>query len=155
LQREDLTGDDPSNRTPGGSEECNIEANEGDENFLTSNIPHRDGDTDDGDDVFAQTHSNGTDDKQTATTETLNTPHSRNGHDHIDNVGDNSNDEWVIDTGILEESGAVVEDEVDSGELLPRLNEDTTEGTESDLVLGKPEAVNVRTFTKGFFLLPY
>jgi len=91
----------------------NVEANEGDENFLASNVLHRDGDTDDGDDVFAQTHSNGTDEKETATTEALNTPHSRNGHNHIDNVGDNGNYEWVGDAGILEEGGAIVEDEVD------------------------------------------
>lgn len=131
MEREDFTGDDPSNRTPGGGKEClgnsstlyqkstkrigthNVEANEGDQHFLTSNILHRDGGTNDGDDVFAKTHANSTDEKETATAEALNTPHSRNGHDDIDDISNNGNDEWVADSGILEESCAVVKDEVD------------------------------------------
>jgi hypothetical protein len=36
---------------------------------------------------------------------------------------------------------------------LPCLNEDTSEGTESDLVFGKLEAISVRTFAKGFLFL--
>ena len=130
MEREDFTGDDPSNRTPGGGKEClenvstldqstkrigthNVETNECDQNFLTSNILHRDGNTNDGDDVFAQTHANSTNEKEATTAEAFNTPHSRNGHNHIDDVGNDGNDEWVFDSGILEEGGAIVKDEVD------------------------------------------
>ena len=134
MEREDFTSDDPSNRTPGGGKEClknsstlhrtnqrietyNVEANEGDQNFLASNILHRDGNTDDGDDVFAQTHANSTNEKEAATAESLNTPHSRNGHDHIDHVGNDGNDERVSYAGILEKGSAVVKDEVDLGNI--------------------------------------
>ena len=46
-----------------------------------------------------------------------------------------------------------VEDEVDAGELLPRLNEDARDGTESDLVVRESEAVEVRALTPLLFVL--
>ena len=45
-----------------------------------------------------------------------------------------------------------VEDKVDTRELLPRLNEDTGESTEEDLVVRELEAIGVRTLAK-FLLL--
>ena len=46
-----------------------------------------------------------------------------------------------------------VEDEVDTGELLPRLDEDTGEGTEGDLVVAGLEAVSVAGLAKLLLLL--
>jgi len=54
--------------------------------------------------------------------------HARNGHEHIDDVGGDGDQEGVTNTRILKEVGTVVEDEVDTGELLPHLDEDTSEG---------------------------
>jgi len=54
--------------------------------------------------------------------------HVRDSHEHVDDVGGNGDQEGVTNTRILEEAGTVVEDEVDTGELLPRLDEDTSEG---------------------------
>ena len=49
--------------------------------------------------------------------------------------------------------GTVVEDEVDTGELLPRLDEDTSEGTEKDLVFTGAETVAVGGLAHLLFLL--
>ena len=49
-----------------------------------------------------------------------------------------------MDARVLEEDGTVIEDEVDTGQLLPRLNEDTSECTEEDLVVAGAEAVEIR-----------
>ena len=46
-----------------------------------------------------------------------------------------------------------VEDEVDTGELLPRLDEDAGEGTEEDLVVGRAEAVGVGALAAVLLLL--
>lgn len=45
-----------------------------------------------------------------------------------------------------------VEDEVDTGELLPCLDEDTRESTEGDLVVAGAEAVGVRALTVALLL---
>ena len=54
----------------------------------------------------------------------------------------NDHDESSYDA--IQRLRLTVEDEVDAGELLPRLNEDTRHGTEEDLVVGELEAVEVR-----------
>jgi len=54
--------------------------------------------------------------------------HARNSHEHADDVGGDGDQEGVMNTRILEEVGTVVEDGVNTGELLPRLDEDTSEG---------------------------
>ena len=58
-----------------------------------------------------------------------------------------------MNTRVLEEHGAVIEDEVDACELLPCLNKDTSEGTEEDLVVAGAEAVEVRRLAQLFLLL--
>jgi hypothetical protein len=54
---------------------------------------------------------------------------------------------------VLEENGTVIEDEVDTRQLLPRLDEDTGEGTEEDLVVTRSEAVKVRRLAQLLLLL--
>ena len=46
--------------------------------------------------------------------------HARNSHEH-DDVGGDGDQEGVTNTRILEEVGTIVEDEVDTSELLPAL----------------------------------
>ena len=50
-----------------------------------------------------------------------------------------------MDSSVCEESGAEVEDEIDTSKLLPGLEEDTRESTEADAIVGGSEAVKVRT----------
>ena len=49
AKREDFTGDDPSDRTPSGGEEGDVDANESDQNLLSGRVRGRDRDTDDSD----------------------------------------------------------------------------------------------------------
>jgi len=57
VEREDFTGDDPSNGTPGGSEEGNIDADESNQNFLSGSVRGRNRDANDGNQEFAKTHA--------------------------------------------------------------------------------------------------
>lgn len=145
VEREDLTNDDPGDWAPGGSEEGDVDTHEGDEDFLAGEIAVGEGDTADGDDVFTEAHTDGTDEEKPSTTETFNTPDTREGHSDVDDVGGDRNEEGVGDTRALEERRTEVEDEVDTGELLPALERHTGEHTERDLVgLARAEAVDVR-----------
>jgi hypothetical protein len=80
---------------------------------LTRKVFHGDGNTNDGNDELADTHSNSSYEKEPATTETFDTPDARKGHADVDNIGRNSNKETVADARVLEEGCAIVEDEVD------------------------------------------
>ena len=84
---------------------------------MTGDVLDRDGDANDSNKELADAHASSADEEETATTETLNTPHARKRHHHVDHVGDNSNNEGVRDARVLEESSAVVKDEVDTSEL--------------------------------------
>lgn len=148
---EDFGSDDPSDRTPSRSEKGNVNANKGDEDFLTGLVCDGDGDTDDGDQVLAYQHTSGTDEEKTTTSDVVYSPECGDGHDDVDDVGDDGDDEGVGETGIGEEGGTIVEDEVDTGELLPTLEEDTGEGTEEDLVGTHLEAIGIGALTY-FFL---
>jgi len=83
----DFTNNDPSDGTPGGSETGDVQAHEGDKGFLTGLVVNGDGDTNDSDEELADTHPCGTPDEEGTTTESLDTPHAGDGHEHIDNVG--------------------------------------------------------------------
>lgn len=148
VEREDLAGDDPGNWSPSSSEEGDVDADEGDQDLLSGQVGVRDGNTDDGDDVLAEEHTSGTDEEERTTTSTVNEPDTRNGHADVDDVGGNGDQERIRNTRALEEGRAVVEDEVDTGELLPSLEEDTGQDTEQDLVVGHLEAVGVRRFAQ-------
>jgi len=49
VEREDLTGNDPSDRTPCGGEEGDVDADESNQNLLSGDVRGRDRDTNDGD----------------------------------------------------------------------------------------------------------
>jgi len=143
VEGEDLTGNNPGNWTPRRSEEGDVDTDEGDQNLLSGGVGSGNGDTDDGDHELAKAHPDGTNQKQLPTTKPLNTPHTGEGHEHVDDVGGDGYQERVGNTRVLEEDGTVVEDEVDTGELLPCLDEDAGEGTEKDFIVGGTEAVEV------------
>lgn len=151
VEREDLASDDPSDWSPSSSEEGDVDADEGDEDLLSGQVGVRDGNTDDSDDVLAEEHTSGTDEEERTTASTVNEPDTRNSHTDVDDVGGNGDQERILNTRALEEGRAVVEDEVDTSELLPSLKEDTGQDTEQDLVVSVLEAVEVRRFAQ--FLL--
>jgi len=129
VEREDFTGDDPSDGTPGGGEEGNVDADESNQNLLPSGVRHGDRDTDNGDQELANAHSGGSNQQQPSATKFLDTPHARKGHENTDDADDDGDQERVLNAGVLEENGTVVGDEVDTSELLPRLDKDTGEGS--------------------------
>src|SRR6187402_3627257 len=69
---------------------------------------------------------------------------------HIHGTGNHTDHEWVGDTSILEELGAIVEDKVDSSELLESLEETASCKSLPDTAL---KAVEVCCFAKGEFVL--
>lgn len=153
VEREDLTNNDPGDGAPGGGEGSNVDAHECDERLLAGGVVNGDGDADDCDEVLANTHNDGTPDEERATTKSLDTPHTGESHEDVYDVGSDGSEEGVGDTRVGEECSTVVEDEVDTSELLPCLDEDTGEGTESDLIVAGPEAIEVRRLAVTLLLL--
>lgn len=90
---------------------------------MSGQVVLRDGNTDDGDDVLAEEHTSSTDEEERTTTSTVNEPDTGNGHTDVDDVGGNGDQERIRNTRALEEGRAVVEDEVDTGELLPTVRD--------------------------------
>ena len=101
--------------------------------------------TDDGNDEFADGHADRTNEKQTAATETLDTPNAGDGHSNVDRGSGDRDEIGIADSGVCEESRAEIEDEVDASKLLPCLKEDTRESTEADAIVQCSEAVKVGT----------
>jgi hypothetical protein len=96
-----------------------INAHKCDQHTLTSQVVHRDGYANNRDQEFAHTHTNRTDKQQAAAAKPLDTPHARQGHEHVYDVCCNRDEERIRDTRIFKEGGTVVENEVDTRELLP------------------------------------
>ena len=117
VKREDLTADNPTDGTPCGGEEGDIDADESDQNLLPRSVRGRNRNTDDADQKLAEGHPSGADQEQLPTTKPLDTPHTRESHEHVDDIDGDSDQERVMNTRVLEEHGAVVDDEVDTGEL--------------------------------------
>lgn len=78
-------------------------------------------------------------------------PERGNSHTDVDDSGGNRDRERVGDAGCFEEGRAIVEDEVDTCELLPGLQEDTGKCAKENLVGAVLEAVEVRAFAEFLF----
>ena len=109
VERENLAGDDPCDGTPGGGEGGDVDTDEGDERLLARVVVDRDGDANDRDEILANTHDGSAVEEERAATEPLDTPHTRKGHEHVDDVGGDRDQEGVLDTRVLEEGRAVYE----------------------------------------------
>ena len=120
---------------------------------MSGSVLNRYRDTNDGDQELADAHPDGTDHKQSPSTEPLDTPHPRESHEDADDVEGDGDQERVGNPGVLEKRGTIVGDEVDAGELLPGLDEDTREGAEKEFVVGCAEAVSVRRLAQFLLVL--
>lgn len=147
LQGEDLADDDPGAGAPGGGEEEDVDADEGDHGGDGLGVVGQDG-ADDGDDELADDHAEGAPDEDGAAAEALNGPEGDGRRAHVDQVGDERDEERVLDRAErLEEGGAKVEDEVDTGPLLHHLQRRTQNGAAQVAALleqGALEAVEPR-----------
>lgn len=114
-QREDLADHDPSTRTPGAGEEEDVDADKGDHGAHGVGIVPI-GNSDNGHDELADYHAQGTPQQQGSTTDLLNGPERDWGRADVDDRGDHSQQERVLDrVQLLEEGSTEVEDEVDAG----------------------------------------
>ena len=112
YERIEFASDDPGNRTPGSSEEEDIDTHECNQGLLRSCVGGGSRNTDNGDNVFADAHTGSSDEEELTASEVINCPHARESRDDIDNVGHDRDDERVRDTSLSEECGSVVEDEL-------------------------------------------
>ena len=120
--------------------EENVDADEGDQSLLCHNIFDADAGTNTSDNELADSHSNSAEEQKRATSPSLNEVKTRKSRGDVNSGGNHRNGERVRDAGTLEERSAVVEDEVDTSELLESLEE-----TASSKALAKvaAEAVEV------------
>ena len=128
-KRENLADDDPRTRTPGGSEEENVDADECNHGADGFGIPSI-GRADNGNDELADDHAQSTPDEKGAATESLNGPERDRGGANIDEGGDKADKEGVADRPeLLEEGRSEVEDEIDTSPLLHHLQGSAENGT--------------------------
>lgn len=154
VEREDLADDDPRDWPPRRREEGDVDAHESDEHLLAREVRLRDGHTRDRDDELAHAHAHRADEQQPAASKALDAPHARERHEAVDNVRRDADEEGVLNARVLEEDRAVVEDEVDTGELLPCLKGHAREDAEGDLVrLAWREAILVGSNAELFLFL--
>ena len=128
-KREDLSNDHPRTRPPGGSEERDVEADEGNHSRDSGIIMFFDfasGNTNDTHDKLHDDHSRASDDEDLAATKTFDCPEGDGGGTDVDKCRDEGDEERILDRAErCEEDGSKVEDEVDTGQLLHHLHEDT------------------------------
>lgn len=74
-------------------------------------------------------HSDGTPQEKRTATEFINSPQTGKGGHNVDDGGDDGNGEGILNTGVLEVLCSVVEDEVNSRELLESLSGHSSELT--------------------------
>lgn len=113
LQREHFGDYDPCYWPPCRSKKGDEDTNEKNEDLLSCKVFDGNCFTDDGNDVFAKTHANATNEQETTSTKALDTIYSWNGHPDIDSAGHNGYDESILDTGIFEERDSIIKDEID------------------------------------------
>lgn len=154
YERIEFASDNPCTRSPRRGEEKDVDTDKGDEGLLSGDVGGRSTNTNNGDNVLADTHSGGADQEELAATEIVDSPHTREGGNDIDDIGDNTHHERVGDTGLSEESRSVVENElkirkfgrgthVDSGQLLPGLEKNSGQYAETIVSGSITEAVDV------------
>jgi hypothetical protein len=127
-ERVDLSDHDPGSGTPGGGEAKDVEADEDDQAGVGS-LGSGKSSSDGTDNKLADQHPDGTPDEKLAATELLDTIESDGGGNDVDQVGDERDQERVFNAGLLEEGRSVVEDEVDTSQLLEHLKANTDEDT--------------------------
>ena len=128
-KRENLADDHPRTRPPGGSEEGDVEADEGNhgrDSRMVVSGGLASGNTNDTDDELHYDHSCASDDEDLTATEAFDRPKGYWGGEDVDKRRDERDEERVLDRAEGgEEDSSEVEDEIDTGQLLHHLHEDT------------------------------
>lgn len=132
MEGRHTTAESPDDRTPGRGETDNEEAgedNHGNTGRVGARVRVEDLVADRGPDHETDEHPGGTDHETVTTTVVLNDVQTGQGHAEVDRTEDDLGDVGVGQTNTLEDGGAVVEDEVGTGQLLQGLQGDTQHGT--------------------------
>lgn len=95
YERIEFASDNPCARSPRRSEEKDIDTDKGDEGLLSGDVGGSSTNTNNGDNVLTDTHSGGADQEELAATEIVDSPHTREGGNDIDDIGDNTHHERV------------------------------------------------------------
>jgi hypothetical protein len=123
LQGEDLAGNHPRQRAPGGREKEDVNAHESNGCLLRSEVEYEDvavavlarrSCAKDRDKKLADTHSNPTEEKERAAAPGISCIKTGDGGHNVDAGGDESDGKSVGDAGVEEVLSAVVKDEIDS-----------------------------------------
>lgn len=151
LERENLTSDNPGKGTPSRSKEEDVNADKGDGGLggrfvVAGNLAGdwvlvtRNG-TGNSHDELGDGHTDGTEKQQWATSPFVSCVKTRDRGDDIDGRRNHRDDEFVLDASALEVASSVVENEVDTSELLKHLKQ-----ASSDLALENRglEAIEIR-----------
>lgn len=150
LERENLTSDNPGQGSPGGGKEEDVDADKGDGRlgcrFVVAVDLASDWVLDTGNGTgnsyneLGDSHTDGTEQQQWATSPFVSCIKTRDRGHNIDGRRDHGDDKLVLDTSALKVASSVVENEVDTSELLKHLEQAT-----SDLALknGGPETIEI------------
>lgn len=150
LQREDLTGDYPGHWAPRACEEENVDTDERDGGVLSRQVGDWSDSADDGNDELADGHTSSAEEQKVAATPSLDEVETGKGGTDVDAGRDHGDDEWLGETRTLEVGGTVVEDEVDTGELLQSLETTASDEALENVAL---EAVKVGGLAQGQLVL--
>ena len=99
---------------------------------------------------MADGHADGAEEEEVAATPLLDEVETGDGGGDVDAGGNHADDKGVLDTRVLEEGCSVVEDEVDTGKLLERLKQATSQQALAEVAT---EAVEVRGLAERHFVL--
>lgn len=148
LQGEDLTSDDPCTRSPRAGKEEDVDADERDESLLGGLVGDRH-ETDSSNDKLTNGHTDGSEEQELSSTPLLDQVQTREGGGDIDARSDQTDGETITDSRILEERRSIIEDEVDTAQLLESLK--TTTGSEA-LAEVALKAIDVAGLAEGHFV---
>ncbi len=119
LEREQLARHDPRHGAPRAGEEEDVDAHKRHQHLVGDGRLRRDAHN--RHDELAHAHADGAEEQQRPAAPRLDHVQARKGRHDVDDVGDERRGEGVLDARVVEEVGAVVEDEVDARQLLQRL----------------------------------
>ena len=99
---------------------------------------------------LTESHTEGSEEQELSSAPSINQVQTGESGGDVDARGDQTDGETVADTRLLEERSSVVENEVDTGQLLKGLKTTTSSETLAKIAL---EAVNVGGLSEGQFVL--
>jgi len=134
TERKGLSYDDPSHGTPGTGERRNKHARADNENDTDSAVVNRvNSCTDRGKDAQPSSLPDGSDEQRPTTSKSLDEPETRESSGNVDSTQDELGLNGVLDSSRLEDGSSIVEEVVDAGPLLKKVDEESEQRTPDKL----------------------